>query len=282
MTGSEEKNNQEVIIDQKKNKDDTISLELALKDEWVSNYIKQEVTKWIEKYKWTSWTLKEFAEQKTIVNYYALQQALPKWMNEWQTLMAIQAWKEMWLSFIQAINWLYFVNWRLCIYWEVMVSQVVKNWYKLNFIESTSSICKVEMTAPDWNSITEEFTYEEATKAGRTWKWVWKTQPKIMLRYKAIRQAIKFLAPHLLGWTITVEEAQVELPKQTQQEKAKKMTNDELYDKISDCNTIKELETLKPEISKNWTTDTVQAYAVKLKQLEDGDIEDAEIEAENG
>ena len=215
-----------------------------------------------DKEKTTSIQLKEFNDQKTQLEWLATQKALPKDETAGQTLMKIRMWKQMWLTEFEAINGIWFVNGRMTVWWEVMVWMLTKAWYRLKFIKSDEKICDVEISK-DWESMQESFTIEEANKAWWTSKWfVWKNQPKLMLRYKAIRQVCKFFCPHVLGWMITTEEAQTELPWSIQEAE---IVDDEIIEQIKNCTTVEELTKFWNKVRDDKKAFSV--YATKLKEL---------------
>jgi hypothetical protein len=175
--------------------------------------------------------------------------------------MKMRMGKQMWLTEFEAINGIWFVNGRMTVWGEVMIWMITKAWYKLSFIKSDDKVCEVKISKWE-DSMTETFTIEEANKAWWTAKgFVWKNQPKLMLRYKAIRQVCKFFCPHVLGWIITTEEAQTEL----WEIKDAILVDDEIVDQIKKCTTLEELSKFSIQVRSDQKAFTV--YAMKMKEL---------------
>jgi len=159
---------------------------------------------------------KQFNTLRNEVKYYADWWALPSKMTEAQAMMTIQMWKQMNMNMFEALQGIWYVNWKMIIYWEVMVSQLTKAGYRVKLNTSNAEKCNLTITWKNWK-ITEEFTIEQAKKAG--WVkgfWPWQSQPHMMLRYKAIRQWIKFLAPEVMSGLSTYEEVTTEIEPETE------------------------------------------------------------------
>ena len=196
------------------------------------------------------------------------QEALPKWETAGQTLMKIQMWKQMGLTEYEAINGIAFVNGRMAIWGEVMVWMIVRAWYNLTFPESTAEKCTVKFEK-NGNTFEETFTFEEAKNAGWTTKgFVWKNQPKLMLRYKAIRQGAKFFCPHVLGGMITAEEAQTEIMESAEVKEAQIEQEKETFETlIQEIESAPDEETLKKyssNVKSSKSNAVFQAYATKM------------------
>ena len=159
-----------------------------------------------EEYRELSAEEKRFEQDKKQLQFYIEEWALPQDMTLWKMMMNRQLGRELWLSLIQTINWIAFVNWRPAVYWETYLSLITKNWYKINVIEETEEKVEVELVWPNgtqkWS-----FTKKEAEKLWVLSKWVWAKYPIRMMRYKAIRNAQNVLCPEILGWAYLAEEA---------------------------------------------------------------------------
>ena len=150
---------------------------------------------------------KQFSTLQAQVKYYSDWWALPKGTTEAQAMMTIQMWKQMNMNMFEALQGIWYVNWKMIIYWEVMIWQLTKAGYRLKFIQTDEKVCEVTISWSNWE-ITEKFTIEQAKKAGWVkWFGPWVSQPHLMLRYKAVRQGIKFLCPEVMWGTTTYEEA---------------------------------------------------------------------------
>lgn len=230
----------------------------------------------------TTMDMKIFNDQKTQLEWLWNQKALPKDETPWQTLMKLRIWKSMGMTEYESINWLAFVSWRMTVYGEAMVWLIVKAWYTLDFLETTETKCTVKISKWD-REMTETFTIEEANKAGWTKKgFVWNNQPKLMLRYKAIRQVAKFFCPHVLWGIITAEEAEVEFdPIKTQKTSKKEEIQDAEVESTEDtqweieqivfdiekCEDIKELKKLSTKVKELKNDDAFKAYVEKMNYL---------------
>ena len=183
----------------------------AKAEKWVEEKAQQKAIVIANKEKELSLEIKTFNDQKMMINYYAEWGALPKNITEAQAMMMVQMWKQMNMTMFEALQGIWYINGKMIIYWEVMVWQLTKAGYKMKFLKSDEKICEVELSWPNW-TITETFKIEQAQKAGWVkWFWPWKDQPHLMLRYKAIRQGMKFLCPEVMSWLTTYEEATTEI-----------------------------------------------------------------------
>ena len=217
--------------------------------------------------------MKEFQDQRTQLEWLQSQGALPKDEKAWQTLMKLRMWKQMGMTEYEAINGIAFVNGRMSVWWEVMMWMIARAWYKIEFIKSDDSICEVKITnRSNWENAIEKYTIDEAKKS-----WLYPANPyspwtkftKLMLRYKAIRNCSKFFCPEVLGWMITTEEAQTELPeyKEIKVEAINPEENNELIQKINNSKDIKELQSLAPEIKKAGSQEIIKIYSYKIQEL---------------
>ena len=180
-------------------------------EKWAEDKANQKAIVIANEEKALSLELKSFNDLQTQVKYYANGWALPAKMTEAQAMMTIQMWRQMNMNMFESLQGIWYVNWKMIIYWEVMIWQLTKAWYKMKFNETNEKVCDVTISWPNWE-ITEKFTIELAKKAW--WVkgfWPWVSQPHLMLRYKAIRQGIKFLCPEVMWWTTTYEEAITEI-----------------------------------------------------------------------
>ena len=159
-----------------------------------------------EEYRELSLEEKQFHQDKKQIEFYVREWALPEGMNLWKMMICRQLWRELWLSFMQTMNWIAFVNWKPSVYGETYLSLIVKAWYKINVIEETQEKVEIELVWPN-GSQKWSFTKKEAEKLWVLSKWVWAKYPIRMMRYKAIRNAQNVLCPDILGWAFLVDEA---------------------------------------------------------------------------
>lgn len=190
-----------------------------------------------EQYKDLSIEEKQFEQDKKQLEFYVQQWALPSDMTLWKMMINRQLWRELWLSLIQTINWIAFVNWRPSVYWETYLALITKNWYKINVLQEEDECVEIEL---DWPNGKQKwkFTKQDAEKAW-LWKNVFLKHPKRMLRYKAIRNAQNILCPEIMWWAYLYEEAQ-----EVQSQEAKVLpSDDDLESRLSWFEEAQEWET---------------------------------------
>lgn len=157
-----------------------------------------------EKYKELSPRMREFREQKEIVEFYVSWNALPIDMTAPKMLVMLEAWKALWLTFMECMTWMAFIKWRLTIFWPVYLSIISRAWYKIKFLNKDAKKVEVKLSWPNWE-MSWEYTQEMAEKAG-LWKDVYLKYPTRMLSYKAIREVQNFLCPEIMWGVILAEE----------------------------------------------------------------------------
>lgn len=190
------------------------STELTLPENF-DELVEERALEIAHKYKEQSPEMKLFNEKKAQISFYKDQWALPKDDTVGMLMIKEQMGRQLGLSFMESMNGLGFINWKVAIYWEVLLSQLTKAWVEIKFSESKADTVTVEMKY-QWNSWESTQTLAEwqerkiapATKADK-WYWTspWTKYPETMLRYKAVRHVSKFLCPHLLGALPIMEDA---------------------------------------------------------------------------
>lgn len=222
--------------------------ELLEKTKDFINEKSEEIAKWKAKkialvlaneYKELSPEMKKFEDNKKMVQYYVEWWALPSDMNEQKMMMLKEFWAWMWLSLMECISWMAFINWRPAVYWSVYLWLLTKNKYKITFIKKTPEEVEVELEWPNWKQ--KWYFSKEMAQAAWIWKNVYLKYPTRMLSYKAIREAQNFLCPEILWWVILLEEAdeypevkQIETEEQ-KEEKAEQKQKD-LQEKYKNLN----------------------------------------------
>lgn len=159
-----------------------------------------------EEYRELSAEEKRFEQDKKQLQFYIEQWALPSDMTLGKMMMNRQLGRELWLSLIQTINGIAFVNGRPSVYGETYLSLITKAGYKINVISESEEKVEVELVWPNGTQ-KGSYTKEEAQKAW-LWKNVYLKYPIRMLRYKAIRNAQNVLCPDILGGAYLYEEEQ--------------------------------------------------------------------------
>lgn len=159
-----------------------------------------------EEYKKLSAEEQRFEQDKKQLQFYIEEWALPDDMTLWKMMMNRQLGRELWLSLIQTINGIAFVNGKPSVYGETYLSLIVKNGYRIHVISESDEKVEIELEWPNWKQ-KWSYTKAEAETAG-IYRNVWLKYPKRMLRYKAIRNAQNVLCPDILGWAYLYEEEQ--------------------------------------------------------------------------
>lgn len=159
-------------------------------------------------YKEKSPRMKELEDDKQELQFYIDGWALPSDMTLAKMVMNRQLWKELWLSLIQTINGVAFVNGKPAVYGETYLSLITKAGYRIEVLEESNEKVEIELISPDWKHKQKwSYTKEEAKKAWQR-KNVFLKYPKRMLRYKAIRNAQNVMCPHIMWGAYLVDEAE--------------------------------------------------------------------------
>lgn len=198
--------------------------------DWVNNKAKEiaegKAIVLAEDYKELSPEMKSFEDSKKMIQYYIEGWALPSDMNEQKMMMLKWFWDTMWLSLMECINWMAFINGRPTIYGSVFLGLLVKNKYKITFLTKTEVEVEVEIEWP--NGKQKWYFSEEMAKTAWIWKNVYLKYPIRMLSYKAIREAQNFLCPEIL-WGVVLAEEVNEYPnldkEKVEEEKKEKLEN---------------------------------------------------------
>lgn len=165
--------------------------------------------------------LENFEAFKTFADYFAQSQALPFGIkNAPQLVMVMQAWFDLWLSPTEAMNSLAIINGRVSMYWEKVIERVTSAGYEISFEEKYEEkeiekkwqkyilrdwYCKA--TLKKWErSWTEEYSKKDAELAWLLSKDNRLKYPKLMMRYRAVRNWMKFFCPEVMWWTPMYEE----------------------------------------------------------------------------
>lgn len=187
----------------------------------------------------TTW-LKTFDATTALANFEAYEKmstvfvesgAFPKTMNAAKFVVLMQAWFDLWLAPTEAIRSLAIINGNVSMFGAKVIERVRANWYKIELKEELKDeiyekdwqkfkrmiwYCEATLTkrnnvndtvqAGEEETWTEKYTMEDAKTAWLLGKDNWKNYPKLMLRYRAIGQAVKFFCPEVLGWVSMYEE----------------------------------------------------------------------------
>ena len=260
----------------------------------------------------TDTTMKVFEPQQALANFKAFQEmanyfqesgALPSSVkNPAQLVMLMQAGLDYWLTPTEAMSSLAFINGTISMFWTKVIQRVYDHWYLIDLKEELKEeifekevewkkkkfkkfvwFCEATLTKED-RTRTEKYTMEDAKNSGLLGKDNWTKYPKLMLRYRAIGNAVKFFCPEILGGIAIYEEMKDHYEKESSFEK---ITDDDILDwfdteavKIIDAEEAKKQEeTMEKEsekvIIKEDKKEYIPGVRVKHKIFGDGVIDDA-------
>ena len=126
--------------------------------------------------------------------------ALPSTIkNAPQMMMVLQAGYESGLQPLESLGAYYFVNGRLTMYGEAVISQVVRAGHTVQWGECNEKTATVKITRKDNGANFEQtFTIEQAKSRGLAGKDVWIKFPESMLRYRVFGMVARFIVPDAL------------------------------------------------------------------------------------
>lgn len=142
-------------------------------------------------------------EQLTTIQDYAKYladgRALPAGIdNAAKLAMILHAGKDLGLSATQALSGITLVNGKPVVWGSVAASLMTANGYKLEWLEATATKARLKISKDGRGDHTEEFTIDDAKKAGLASKpGPWTLYPKDMLRWKALARARNFFCPEV-------------------------------------------------------------------------------------
>ena len=242
----------------------------------------------------TTWTnLKTFEANQVMANFEAFQkmsdcfakwEALPQWIKTApQLIMIMQAGVDLWLSVTEAMQSLSIINGRVTMYGAKIIERVREAWYDIKLdekveyqryqegwktLERLDWYCKATLIAPDWKSEwTDEFTITEARNIWLMKKDNWLNYPKLMLRYRAIWQAVKFFCPQVL-WSIWMYEEMKDFAED--EVKAKRNSSFERIDNVDDI-----LEWFETNVRSSDATDEESSIVELQEVVAEAIIQDA-------
>lgn len=119
--------------------------------------------------------------------------------NAPQLMMVLQAGYESGLQPLESLGAYYFVNGRLTMYGEAVISQVVRAGHIVQWGECNGMTATVKITRKDNGASFEQtFTIEQARLRGLASKDVWVKFPESMLRYRVFGMVARFIVPDAL------------------------------------------------------------------------------------
>lgn len=176
----------------------------------------KEFTEWLEAFKW-------------FATYLSTSNALPKELKDpGQVIMVLQAANDLNMTPTEAFQSLAMINWRISMRGAKVIERLYAKWYTPKFEENFTMIekrykwndgkeftkkvpegtCTAIILKGEDEVGRETFTTEDAKTAWLLEKDNRTKYPKTMLRYRAMRLAITFRAPDVLGGIQVAEEMQ--------------------------------------------------------------------------
>lgn len=164
--------------------------------------------------------MKNFEAFKTFADYFAWAKALPvNITNAPQLVMVMQAGFDMWMSTTDALQSLTMVSGKITMYWPKVIERVRSHWRKLKFEEEFERkefekdgkkykkwVWRCKAIFSKWDETREEtYDMEDAKTAWLLTKDNWIKYPKLMLRYRAVGNGVKFCCPEVL-WGVAMYE----------------------------------------------------------------------------
>jgi len=89
-----------------------------------------------------------------------------------------------------------------------MIEDFINDGGKVEYLESTDKVCKIKFTCPNGVEHVEDYTMQDALKAGNANKDNYKKYPKSMLRARCISSALRAIYPKSTSAVYTPEETQ--------------------------------------------------------------------------
>lgn len=137
--------------------------------------------------------------------------------KEWDIVLLLLASRDLWMSVTEWLNCLAVINKKVTMYGPKIMERVREAGYEFKFIEedkpgkqegAVNYTCTCEMwRANDKDNIwSETWDMSKAQKADLLKKENWIKYPKLMLRYRAVGECVKFFCPQVLGWVSIAEE----------------------------------------------------------------------------
>lgn len=205
-------------------------------------------------------TIQEYAK------YLAEGRALPAGIdNAAKLAMVLHAGKDLGMSTTQALSGITLVNGKPVVWGAVAASLMTANGYKLEWLEATATKARLKVSKEGRGEHVEEFTIEDAKKAGLTSKaGPWQLYPKDMLRWKALARARNFFCPEV-GAGMPVKEDYDDVKENVPS------AQDEVTAAIEACSTVKDLLALAKKHKEIYeSADLMKAYAARKRAIEEG------------
>jgi hypothetical protein len=177
------------LVEQKKNREQAVSVPAVFSDGSLNDMLAM---------------AKYFMESKAVPSSLA---------NEAQVFMVIKAGAEKGMQPVDSLQSFYIVNGRITMWGAAVPARLRQYGIFIKWVEKTDK--KAVVTLIDKKEDidhTEEFTWEDASKAGLTGKDIWKKYPKNMLAFKALGNAVRFFCPHVLNGMYIAEDVMDEDP----------------------------------------------------------------------
>ena len=144
MSEKDAKNEVEKSTETSKNTEEK-STELVLPDNF-NELVEEKAKEIAHRYKEQSTEMKVFNEKKAQITFFKDGGALPSGDTIAQLMIKEQMGRQIGLSFMESMTGLGFINGKVAIYGEVMLSQLVKQGVQIKFTESSETKCTAEIT----------------------------------------------------------------------------------------------------------------------------------------
>jgi hypothetical protein len=152
---------------------------------------------------------KRWQMMDTMAKTWIVSGAMPSTIkNAPQLMMVLQSGYECGLQPIEAINSFYFVNGKLTMYGDAVISQVAKAGHKIEWGKCDTTTATVKITRGDnQTSFSATLTMDEVKQRGMNTEWkegvekeknIWKKYPDTMLRYRVFGMVARFIVPDAL------------------------------------------------------------------------------------
>lgn len=143
-------------------------------------------------------TLEEFKDVAVTLSRSGL---LPRDLqqNAGNVFLVLMAGAELGLGPAASIRSLHVVDGKVGMSSELILARLLAAGVKIRWVESTDKVARLRMERPGFDPHEEEYTYDDAKRAGLTGKKNWQSYPKQMLRARCVSSAARAYAPDLMG-----------------------------------------------------------------------------------
>ena len=206
-----------------------------------------------------------------VCQHFMASRALPQsYTTPQAVLMAIQAGRELGMKPLEAINGMMVINGQIKLWGTALTGRVTRLGYKIKWGTCTDQEANVSIVEPDGTETgVENYTIEDAKKAQLLGKKNWTGHAKVMLRWRALSNAVKFNFPHLLQGHSVVEDDDDVTETQGEPIVINMDNASKLLEKKEEIKVIEEpVKTENSEPVKEQKTEIIEAEKVEAKIIE--------------